>query len=145
MCIRDGCVDSGASRQWSGSLGFLSFIPAFRRSMGVVGVILVHLFHSGRLDHSRSWGPRVHSSSFGRALGVVCFIRVRCVHLGAEWGSFGFIRVRLGGRRVHLGLFGHAVGVAGFIRSRPGCRLVHSGSLGLFKRALAVVVFIRVR
>ena len=69
---------------------------------------------------------------------VVGFILVRCVHLGAPWGSLGslgrtiavvvFIRVRSGACWGWTGSFAFV----GFIVERHVGRPVHSGSLGLF-------------
>ena len=47
-------------------------------------------------------------SLFWRAVGVIWFIRVRWVHLGASWASSGSFW---------------------FIHARPRCRRVHSGSI----------------
>ena len=102
---------------WSVSLGFIGFIP------------------------SRAGGRRVHSGSLGpflRVLGMVAFIRVGWVHLGAPLassGSFSFIRAFIS-----------------LIRAHPERRRVNSdsfvralGSWGSFGDALLVVGFIRVR
>ena len=84
---------------------------------------------------------------------MVGLIRARRVHFGGPWrsaDSFGFvefIRARRGGRRIfkivglirahHSGVHLGAVGLFWPIRARPGV------SLGLFRRALVVVGFIR--
>ena len=57
----------------------LAYLGAFRRTFGVVLFI-----------RALAWDRRVHSGSF---VGVVGFIRVRCVHLRASWGVVGFIRI----------------------------------------------------
>ena len=104
----------------------------------------------------------------GFTLGVVGFIRFRWVYSGGSWlssGSFvfvAFVKARPGCRLLRLVRFSGApspgsCGFVGFILARPGCRLlrwvrsfapwgcrVHSGSLSLFRRVLAVVGFIRV-
>ena len=60
----------------------------------------------------RPGGDRVHSCSFGHALEVVWFIRVRCVRSCTPWGSsgsfafVGLILARNGGQRDHLGSLG---------------------------------------
>ena len=46
---------------------------------------------------------------------------------------------------MHLGVLSGSFGVVGFIHLRPGCRRVHSGSLGSFGCAPVVVCFIRGR
>ena len=80
---------------------------------------------------------------FWHVLGVVGFIQVRRVDLASPLvlsGPFGFvglIRARPGGHLGSLGLFGRALGVVVFIRARPECRL------GSFLSALAVVGFLR--
>ena len=77
---------------------------------------------------SRLFGGRVKSVS----LGIVEFSR--WVHVDASWawsGSFGFIPAR--------------PGVVWCITARPVGRLVHSGSLDSFRRALGVVGLILVR
>ena len=86
---------------------------------------------------------RVYSrslSSFAYALRVVGFIRSRCVHSGAPWGTsdplegVGFIQVHpggrwfIGGRWVHRGSLG-SLGVIWFIRVRLAVCRVHSVSL----------------
>ena len=82
------------------------------------------------------------------------FIRIRWVHSGATWtvysgwlgslvslkrvlGVIGFIRVLW----VHSGepmALSCSFGFVGFIQAQPGCRRVHSGSLGSFERALGI-------
>ena len=67
---------------------------------------------------------RFHSGWFGsfrHTKGVVGFIRVRCVNLGAPCGSPG------------------SFGFVGLIQERPGDHHVHSGLLGRFRSALGVV------
>ena len=123
-------------------------------SFGLVGFILVR--------PSRGRDCLVSSGSFGRALGDVVFIGFIRAHRGVHSGSLGlfgsalaivvfiwlvgFIRARCGGRCVHSGVppWMHSIspwgssGSCGFFLARPG---VHLGSLGLFRRALGVVLF----
>ena len=92
--------------------------------LGVVGFIKV-----------RPGGSSVHLGSLsslglalgflGFALGVVEFIRGRCVHFGSTWSSSG------------------SFGVVGFTRIRPGGLLVHPRSLGTFGFALRPAGFNR--
>ena len=72
----------------------------------------------------------VHPRSLGslvRTLGVVGFIRGRCVHSRAQWGSFGLS------------------GVVVSTRTYPGGRCIHPMSLGSLSRALRVIQFTRAR
>ena len=105
-----------------GSLG------SFGCALRVVGFIGFHL------GEARGWscsfwcvgfvrahpgGRRVHFGSlcsFERVLGVVRFIRVRCVRSGAPWGSLGSIV----GALVLSGSFGFVV----FIQARRGSNRV---------------------
>ena len=87
-------------------------------------------------------------------MGVVVFIRVRCVHWGTPLGSsgsfgvLGFNQQRPGGRwvlwRSHLGS-SRSFEFVGFIRARPFGRLFYSGSLVSFGRTLSVEGFTHVR
>ena len=87
----------------------------------------------------RPGGRRVYSDSldsFGRALGVVGFIRIR-----------GYVRTRPVGCQFHLGSlssFERALVVVWFIRGRTAGRRVNSGSLCWFRYSLGVVGYIRV-
>ena len=71
--------------------------------------------------------------SFWCALGVVVYIRCRCVDSGAPWGN-----VHSGS----LGSFRCTLGVVRFIRVCPGGSWVNSGLLGSFECALVVVGFV---
>ena len=157
VCIRDGCVHSGAGGS-SGSFWFVGFIrarlvgrrvqwSALMESSGSFGFVGFIWSRSGRRWQARPRCGLVHSGSLGafvRALPVLGFIRVSWVVSGAPLGSsgsfglVGSIWARPGGRLVYegsLGLFGAALGssgsfwLVGFMLAHPGRRLVHWRSL----------------
>ena len=125
-------VHSGAPWGSSGSFGVVRFIRVrpggLRFQSGSLGS-----FRCTRVVIGFIWGCRVHSRSlgtFGCALPVIGFIeyiRGVCIHPGAPWVS------------------SVSLGVAGFIRVRPRGHRVRLGSLGTFRCAVGVVMFIRGR
>ena len=82
--------------------------------------------------------------SFGRALGVVGFIRVQWVNSGVPWGrllDFGSLG-SFGPPLDVVGSFRSTLRVIVFLRAWPGCCQVHFGSLDSFGQ---VVELIRMR
>ena len=137
---------SGSFGSFGRTVGVVGFIPvrshaprcrrvhsffggSIRRVVGVAGFIPVRWFRLGA-----PWGSSDSLSSFGRAVAVVGFIRsCPCGHWfrsGSPWRSSGFFS---------LVLFGCTP--FEFMSVRQGGRRVHSGSLGSFMGAMAVVGF----
>ena len=119
-------------------IGFIGVSSVFFMVIGVRPE--VRRVRSGSMDSLWCALADVRIGSLGCALGVVGFVRSRCIHLGVLWGKSGV-----------AGLIGVCPGDIMIVRSTPWCSsrsFKNSGFIGsfgvaaLFSWTLGVVKFV---